>query len=73
MFEDGVIASPIDIVGKRDRNLRLIRVCLCDDRQPVRIGIGQGLEENRVNDTEDRRIRADPEREGDDGDESETG
>ena len=71
--KERVVALPIDIIGKRNGNLRLVRVGLGDDHDPIRFRIGQRLEQDRVDHAENRGVRADPERERENGDEGEAG
>ena len=71
IFKNGIVAFPIDVVRIGDGNLGQVRVCLRQDHDPIAVGIWERLEEDRVDDTEDRGVRANAEREGEDGDESE--
>ena len=72
MFEDRVVAPPIEVIGKRDGT-----VCSAAEfiqrHDAIGVRIWQGLQQNRVDHTEDRSVRADPERERHDRDKSEAG
>ena len=71
VFEDGIVALPIEIVRKRNRNLRLVGVGLGDDHDPIPVRIRQRPEQDAIDHAEDRRVRADAEREREDRDERE--
>ena len=55
-------------VGAAERRRRLT-----DEDQPIAVSVGQRLEQHAVNDAEDRRIRANPEAQREDGQQREAG
>ena len=66
-LEDLVALLPVDVVARRDEERRR-RARLLDRHQSVGLGVGQRPEQHRVDEAEDRRVRADsdPQREDDD-------
>src|SRR5205085_9083543 len=73
VLEHGVVAFPINISRIRDGNLRLVRIWFGENDNAIAVRIRERLEQDRVNHTEDRGVRADPEREGEDCDEGKAG
>src|SRR5256714_8205865 len=71
IFENRVVPFPIDVIRIRHRDLRLIRVRLGQDDNAVAVRIRERLEQDRIDDTEDRRVRPDAERQGKNCDERE--
>ena len=65
--EHGVLALPLHIIPARDLNasahwIGQVRQALPHKDQPRRIGVGEGLENDGVDDAEDGGIRANAER-----------
>ena len=66
-----VVFFPIEIIRVRDRDARLFRLRLGHDHESVGLGIRERPEQDRVDHAEDGGVRADAEREGENGDEGE--
>src|SRR5436190_24215410 len=71
MLEGTVVPLPVEVIGKGNGYFRLRRGRLVKDDQPVRLRIRQRSQQHRVDHAKDGGIRADTERERDDGDEGE--
>jgi hypothetical protein len=67
------LRPPVDVVRNRDAGLPQPhqRVRVPDEHQPVGMGVGQRREQRLVDEAENRRIRPDPQRERQDGDDGE--
>jgi hypothetical protein len=70
MLENGIVASPIEVVGKGNRSVRSAAEFI-QRHDAAGVWIWQRLQKDRIDDAEDRRICADPERKRQHGDESE--
>src|SRR3954470_15586454 len=68
-FERLVVLLQLLIVAVRELSwIRLVLIGFSDVDEPVSIRIGQGLDQCRVHDVEDRRIRANTQSNGNDRD-----
>src|SRR6478752_8755233 len=72
MRENGIIISPIEIVGQRDRVVLAWAGRFVQNHDPVRLRIWKGTKQDGVNDAEYRGIRADAERKRQHSDQSES-
>ena len=68
LLEDVVLRLPVEVVRRRDAEglhagEDVLRRNVRHDDEAVRVGIREGLQEDGVDDAEDRRVRADAERE----------
>ncbi len=63
IFEDSVLLLPVEEVGGRRAPATVTRHVLPKRDESIRFFIGERLEQNRVDDTEDRGVRTDTERE----------
>ncbi|MDP7340395.1 MAG: hypothetical protein QGI10_04785 [Vicinamibacterales bacterium] len=61
-LDRAALRAPVDQVGRRDTVDLTGRSGLPDGDQPVRLGERQRTEQHAVDETEDRRVGADPER-----------
>src|SRR5580700_1038360 len=66
--ESVTVADPVDEVGIGDGAFAAFRKPAGDGYDLVRVRIGQGIEKHSVDDGEERGVRADAERESEDGD-----
>ena len=67
MFENGVVVLPIEIIRQRDRIILSRPGRFVQNHDPVGIRIRQRPEQDGIDDAEDRGVRADAERERQDG------
>jgi hypothetical protein len=73
MLKNGVVFLPIEIIGQRDGVILARPGRFVQDHDPVRVWIRKRPQQNRVDDAEDRGVRADPERKRQDRNQSEPG
>src|SRR6476620_3082649 len=66
MLERLAVVSPIDVIRQRDRSIDAAADFI-EVNDPFRLRIRKRAEKNVVNHAEDRGVRADPEREREDG------
>ena len=72
MLESGIVAPEVEVVRKCDRDGALLRTnVLVEDDEPLGVRIRQRPKEDGVNDAEDRGVRADAERQREDGNKGE--
>ena len=75
VLDRGGLRAAIDVVGNRHAGLREPhqRIRVPDEHQPIGVGVRQRLEQGLVNEAEDGGVRANPERQRQDGDDGEDG
>src|SRR6185436_3939577 len=68
-IEHVILFLPVEVIGGRDGEAAptLGEVVLPGHHDPVGVGVRQGLQEDRVDDAEDRRVGADAKTQGQDG------
>ena len=67
MLEDGIVASPIEVVGKGNRSIRSAAEFI-QRHDAAGVRIRKRLQKDRINHAENRGVRANAERERDYGD-----
>ena len=72
MFKNRVVVSPIEIVGQRNRIILTRSGRFIQHHDPVGIWIWQRPQQNRINDAENRSVRANTQRQRQDRDYTET-
>jgi hypothetical protein len=72
MFKNRVVVSPIEIVRQRNRVILTGSRRFIQHHDPVGVPVRQRAQQNRINDAENRGVRANAERQRQDRDRAET-